>query len=339
MTLNYEKIAPNKSNEATVKIHEMLNILFALELPLHELTNRRLEKMAMSLLAIGNMKPKSSWAAIEGVETGRNLGTKEIIRFINPNFEEKISVGSYDDIRRKDLVWPVQMGLVIKSANNPNADNNDSTRGYALSTDFAELCRKYGTRAFDTAINNFEKNEDYIAKLTAKRIVQKIPVSIADGLTLELDDGPHNQIQKAIVEQFLPRFGYGAKLLYLGDASEKILHKFSEEMELLGLNVADRGMLPDIIAFSEEKGWLYLIEAVHSSNPLNPERCIELSRSVLKDCKYGVVFVTAFLNRKSFTKWLSEIAWETEVWLADRPDHMIHFNGDKFMGPHSKGPY
>jgi len=339
MTLNYEKIAHNKSNEATVKIHEMLNILFALELPLHELTNRRLEKMAMSLLAIGNMKPKSSWAAIEGIETGRNLGTKEIIRFINPNFEEKISEGSYDDIRRKDLVWPVQMGLVIKSANNPNADNNDSTRGYALSSDFAELCRQYGTRAFDTAIDSFEKDENYIAKLTAKRTVQKIPVSIADGLTLELDDGPHNQIQKAIVEQFLPRFGYGAKLLYLGDASEKILHKFSEEMELLGLNVEDRGMLPDIVAFSEEKGWLYLIEAVHSSNPLNPERCIELSRSVLKDCKYGVVFVTAFLNRKSFTKWLSEIAWETEVWLADRPDHMIHFNGDKFMGPHSKDPY
>ncbi|WP_308413816.1 BsuBI/PstI family type II restriction endonuclease, partial [Vibrio parahaemolyticus] len=69
-----------------------------------------------------------------------------------------------------------------------------------------------------------------------------------------------------------------------------------------------------------------------------PERCIELKRSVLKDCPYGVVFVTAFLSRKDFSKWMQEIAWETEVWLADRPEHMIHFNGDKFLGPHITPP-
>ena len=106
----------------------------------------------------------------------------------------------------------------------------------------------------------------------------------------------------------------------------------------LGLNIENRGMLPDIVAFSSEKKWLYLIEAVHSSNPLNPERCIELQRSILKDCPYGVVFVTAFLSKKEFAKWLPQIAWETEVWLVDTPEHLIHFNGDKFIGPHKKTP-
>ena len=28
-----------------------------------------------------------------------------------------------------------------------------------------------------------------------------------------------------------------------------------------------------------------------------------------------------------------ELAWETEVWIAEMPEHMIHLNGDRFMGP------
>ena len=116
------------------------------------------------------------------------------------------------------------------------------------------------------------------------------------------------------------------------------MHKYSKKMEEIGLNIADRGMLPDIVAFSETKQWVYLIEAVHSSNPLNAERCIELQRTVLNECPYGVVFVTAFLSRKDFSRWMNQIAWETEVWLADSPDHMIHFNGDRFLGPHGSPP-
>ena len=27
------------------------------------------------------------------------------------------------------------------------------------------------------------------------------------------------------------------------------------------------------------------------------------------------------------------INWDTEVWIAELPEHMIHLNGDQFMGP------
>ncbi|MFS2517149.1 MULTISPECIES: BsuBI/PstI family type II restriction endonuclease [Parabacteroides] len=30
---------------------------------------------------------------------------------------------------------------------------------------------------------------------------------------------------------------------------------------------------------------------------------------------------------------MADIAWETEVWIAENPGHMIHFNGDRFIGP------
>ncbi|MBX3745566.1 MAG: hypothetical protein KF833_09685 [Verrucomicrobiae bacterium] len=51
-------------------------------------------------------------------------------------------------------------------------------------------------------------------------------------------------------------------------------------------------------------------------------------------CRAGLVFVTAFENRRRMQSFLSQIAWESEVWIAEDPDHMIHFNGERFLGPY-----
>jgi len=336
--MKIKKVALKKSPAVRQKILEALDILASVGVPLDDLTPRRLEKASMCFLALCNISKDSNWSEVTSLSDGVILTTRKIITYINTNFEENISSGSYDDIRRKDLVRPIGMGLIIKSANNPNADTNDGTRGYAVNDDFGQLIRSYNTQYWGDLLSSFKIDEDYIDQFSGKRKTKKLEVKLSEGVFIELDDGPHNQIQKAIVDQFLPIFGHKATVLYIGDTSEKHMHKYAEEMTLLGLDIEDRGMLPDIIAFSNEKKWLYLIEAVHSSNPLNPERCIELKRTVLKNCPYGVVFVTAFLSRKDFAKWMPEIAWETEVWLVDRPDHMIHFNGDKFFGPHSSPP-
>ena len=47
-----------------------------------------------------------------------------------------------------------------------------------------------------------------------------------------------------------------------------------------------------------------------------------------------MIFVTAFPDRALMSKYLPDISWETEVWRADSPTHLIHFNGDRFLGPH-----
>ena len=96
---------------------------------------------------------------------------------------------------------------------------------------------------------------------------------------------------------------------------------------------SDKWELPDIVAYSKTKNWLFLIEAVHSSGPISPIRLLELKR-LAKECTAEIVFVTAFLTRDTFRKFAPEIAWETEVWIADAPDHMVHFDGDKFLGPY-----
>ena len=146
--------------------------------------------------------------------------------------------------------------------------------------------------------------------------------------------GPHNELQRAIIDEFLPRYAIGAQVLYIGDTENKSLVVDAEGLIKIGLPPPERGdRLPDIVAYEPERNWVFLIEAVHSSNPIDDARRALLTR-LTTGCTAGKVFVTAFLTRADFRKWVKGIAWETEVWIAESPDHMIHFNGDRFLGPY-----
>ena len=90
--------------------------------------------------------------------------------------------------------------------------------------------------------------------------------------------------------------------------------------------------LPDVVLYDAQKNWVYLIEAVTSHGPVSPKRLQELEK-LFKESGAGLVYVSAFLRLTDFKKYASDIAWETEVWVAERPEHMIHFNGDRFVGP------
>ncbi len=88
-----------------------------------------------------------------------------------------------------------------------------------------------------------------------------------------------------------------------------------------------------MVLYEKQRNWLFLIEAVTTHGPVSPKRHAELE-TMLKTCPAGRVYVTAFMHFTAFKKYASEIVWESEVWIAEFPDHMIHFNGDKFLGPY-----
>ncbi|MGI8419957.1 MAG: BsuBI/PstI family type II restriction endonuclease [Candidatus Levyibacteriota bacterium] len=163
----------------------------------------------------------------------------------------------------------------------------------------------------------------------------KIPLTLPQGLELTLTQGKHNDLQKAIIEGFLPIYGYNSDVLYVGDTANKLLYLDEERLKALNFFELNHDELPDVITYSQEKNWLYLIEAVHSSGPISPSRLVELKR-LTKDCAAEIVYVTAFLDRETFRKYIADIAWETEVWIADNPEHLVHFNGHKFLGPYKK---
>jgi len=321
-----------KSPQIIEIIRQAVDIIVEIGIPISDKTERAIEKMAMSFLAVAGVI--TNWNEAKGLDDKRFLKTREIINFINKNFEEEISPGSYDDIRRKDLKLLVLGSFILKSGENPNAATNDPTRGYTLAPDFSELIKKYGTKEWQSSLENFLKDKVNLQKLLArKREIEKVNVVLPNRKILEFSAGQHNLLQKQIIEEFLPRFGKGSQLLYVGDTSNKFLHFEKEALAKLNFFELAHEELPDIIAYNSEKNWLYLIEAVHSSGAINEVRLLELKR-LTGDCKAEIIFVTAFLAKSDFRKWVTEIAWETEVWIAENPDHLIHFNGDKFLGPY-----
>ncbi len=326
-----------KSDVVRQVINEGIYILDALGIPITGLTQRLLERMALSFLAVANVKNSGDWSKVKGYDGKqqlRALKTREIIEYINTNFQENISPGSYDDIRRKDLRLLVVAGIVIKSAGNPNSARNDPTRAYALSSEYATLIQNFGVANWKQEVDTFIGDRVTLSEdLAQRRKLQTVPVHLPNERVLNFSPGKHNQLQKAIIEDFLPRFGYQAQVLYVGDTADKFLFVDQAKLNELRFFQIGHGELPDVLAYSLMKNWLFLIEAVHSSGPISPLRLIELKR-LTSECTAEIVFVTAFSDRKSFRKFVSEIAWETEVWIASEPDHLIHFNGDKFLGPY-----
>lgn len=324
----------NKPPRIRILLNEALEILEAVGIPVSSRTPRGLERMAMCMLAVAGVKSSNSWAKAKGLNEGRVLKTREIIRYINEHFDEYISSGSYDDIRRKDLKLMVLAGLIINSAENPNAATNDPTRGYALEPSFKKLVTNFKTAEWTRRLMEYSQNRERLSESLARtRNIEKVPITLSSGQKLELSAGQHNLLQKRVIEEFLPRFAKGGELLYVGDTANKTLYIQKQILERLGFKELAHGELPDVIAYDSSRNWLYLIEAVHSSGPMSEVRMLELKR-IAKNCTAELVFVTAFLNKTQFKKWMLDIAWESEVWIADNPDHLIHFDGNKYLSPY-----
>jgi hypothetical protein len=310
-----------------------LNLLVDLGFPIAE-TPRRLERMVLAFLAVANITEDNHWQDIRQRSQKHFLKTRDIIQFVNQHFQESISSGSYDDIRRKDLKLLITAHLVLPTE--PQTARNNPNRAYKLNPVFAQLIQYYKTPRWEQELKQFlAVYQSLIEELSSKRGMQFIPVKISHDAELRLTFGEHNELQKAIVEEFLPRYGYGAEVLYLGDAADKYLLLEEERLKELRFFEIGHGELPDIIAYSAARNWLYLIEAVHSSGAIDSLR-LRLLKELSKQCEAEIIFVTAFFNRATFRKFVADIAWETEVWIAEEPDHLIHFDGEKFLGPYTK---
>lgn len=315
-------------------ITDALVILEELGVPINDLTKRRKEKMAKAFMSVAGLRPGMGWSEVKDNSDKHQLLSRQIITHMNEHWGENISSGSYDDIRRKDLVLPVEAFIVLNSAKNPNANTNDGTRGFAINPFAAKVIRQYETTGWKQAVMDFHEGRPTLAsQLSRTRDLARVPVCINSDTNLTFSAGSHNDLQKEIIESFLTIYGHRAVVLYVGDTAKKNMFLDVDGLKKINFFELAHDKLPDVVAYSEEKNWLYLIEAVTTANPIT-----ELRRSVLirsaSECTADLIFVTAFPDRDTYRKFSRDIAWETEVWIADAPEHMIHFNGDKFLGPH-----
>ncbi len=177
------------------------------------------------------------------------------------------------------------------------------------------------------------RNNPLEDRMERRRQLPKVPVTLPSGKALELSFGSHSDLQQAIIEEFLPRYGNGAEVLYVGDSAKKSLLMEEEALTQFGFFELVHDELPDVVAYDPVKNWLYLIEAVHSSNPISKPRRLTLERMTEK-CVAPRVYVSVFRDRKSMRNLLAEIIWGTHVWIVESPNHLIHFDGARFLGPY-----
>jgi len=220
---------------------------------------------------------------------------------------------------------------VDRNPDDPGLPTNSPNTRYALTDDVINLTKSYGTTDWDGKLTDFKQNYTSLVEIYSKtKKKQLIPVRLPSGEELHLSPGEHNQLEAAVVEEFAPRFAPGSLLVYLGDAADK-LYRFNEElMKRLEIPANEHDKLPDVVLYDESKNRIFLIEAVTSHGPVSPKRQHELE-IMLSNCKAKQIYVSAFPNFKEFKTHISDIAWETEVWISEVPDHLIHFNGDKFL--------
>lgn len=308
------------------KILEAQEILKALGLPPAQYN----ELSALVFLALCNLKEKDKWSSAEKQSLGL---TKGIMSFVNDNYNKNYAPNSRETFRRQVLHQFIQARIVDYNPDDSSLPVNSPNAHYAITTDVLELVKTYKTKKWKDSVKHFVSSVGKLSEIYLKEIeLNQIPVKLSSGKVLKLSAGKHNEVQAAIVEQFAPRFAKGGLLLYLGDTANKKLHFDEDKLKEFGIPINQHSKLPDVIIYDQKRNWLFLIEAVTSHGPVSPKRIIELEK-FLKNCKIGKIYVSAFPDMAEFKKHSTNIAWETEVWLMEVPDHMIHFNGDKFIGP------
>lgn len=299
-------------------ITETRELLAALGLP----KAQQSDICVLTVLGMADIKPETDWSEA----TNNWLRIHDIIQFANANYPVSYAENSRETFRKQALHHFRTAAIVEDNGKSTNSPNYR----WRLTREFVNILQNIGMT--DAPLKAFLSNHERLVDIYAsKKIMEKMPVKI-NGQDFTFSPGSHNELQKAIIEEFAPRFAPGSECLYVGDTTEKDLVKNVAKLRELGFEITLHDKMPDVVLYREDKDWIYFVESVTSVGPMDPKRLVEIGQ-MTANVTSGMIFVTAFLDFKTFKKFSEKLAWETEVWIADMPDHMIHLNGDKFLGP------
>ena len=311
-------------------IDEARDILRALGLPAAQFN----EMSAFTLISLCGLGLDDPWSKAKRV---RCTVTKGVMDYVREKFGRDYAANTRETFRRQVLHQFVQGHIADYNPFEPTLPTNSPKAHYAITEAALAAVKVYGKGArWNKAAQKFLAEQGSLRVLyTPEREQRRVPILLPDGQEVRLSPGKHNEVQKAIIEGFASRFAIGSQLLYLGDTAKKDLVANAKVLADLGVPMTEHDKLPDVVLYDGVREWVFLIEAVTSHGPVSPKRIVELEAMFI-NCPASPVYVSAFPDMAESKKHALNIAWETEVWLADIPDHLIHFNGDKFFGPRKK---
>lgn len=289
------------------------------------------ERSALCLLALLNLTPGKAWADAENPL----VSITPIMNWVREHYGKVYAPNTRETFRRQSMHQFCAAGVALYNPDKPDRPVNSPKAVYQIEPAALSMLRTFGSPAWhDSLATYLAERETLVTRYAKEREQNRIPVEIAAGQQITLSPGEHSELIRAIIEDFAPRFAPGSVLVYAGDTGEKWGYFDAPLLAGLGVDVDSHGKMPDVVLHFTAKNWLLLVESVTTHGPVDGKRHAELAR-LFAGSTAGLVYVTAFPNRSIMGRYLGEIAWETEVWVADAPSHLIHFNGVRFLGPYS----
>lgn len=294
-------------------------------------TAQQNERSALCLLAICDLKPHDRW---QDARTPL-IGITPIMEFAAKYYRKQpYAPNTRETVRRQTMHQFCDAGIAVYNPDNPARPPNSPAAVYQITPEMRALVQTVGTSQWRDALRLFRRQKPSLAERYAnERKMAEVPLMIEPGKVVNLSPGEHSVLIRQIWEVFGARFARGGRLLYVGDTENKWGYFDGPALETLGVKPDKHGKFPDVIIHIPVKNWLLLCESVTSHGPVDSKRHQELKR-LFAGSKAGIVYVTAFPTRAAMAKYLPVIAWETEVWCAESPTHIIHFNGERFLGPY-----
>ncbi len=308
------------------KIEEAITVLAELGFP----RAQQNERSALSLLALLQLRENGTWKKL-----GEPLlGVRAILDFSRNDYQKPYAENSRESFRKESLHQFVSAGLAVQNPDAPARAPNSPKWCYQISPEARELLLSFKTPRWKAQLKRYLARAGSLSKkYKSERDLNMVRCQMPGGASFKMSPGAHSELIRDILESFAPRFAPAARVLYVGDTGNKGVIHDKLQMVKLGIDLHERGKMPDVVLYVEEKNWLFLVESVTSVGPVDGKRHAELTQ-LFAQTSAGLVFVTTFPNRQLMSRFLPHIAWETEVWCADDASHLIHFNGDRFLGPH-----
>lgn len=288
------------------------------------------ERSALVFLALLDLPPGRPWAEA----TNPMMGTTPIMDWLKDKYGKDYKPNTRETVRRQTLHQFAEAALILQNPDKPGRPINSPKWCYQIAPRAFQVVRAYGTPQFEDLLREYLANVPGLkAEYDRAREMHRIPVTLPDGSTETLSPGGQNVLIKRMIEDFCGYFTPGGEVLYVGDADEKWMVFEKDRLAALGVTVNAHGKMPDLIVCLPDRNWLVLMEAASSHGPVDGKRRGEL-QALFEGSTAGIVYVSCFPSRDEMRKYLHQIAWETEVWCADNPTHLIHFNGERFLGPY-----
>jgi type II restriction enzyme len=315
---------PPRSPEQQIEIAR--NTLRALDFD----SERSNERSALVLLALLGICPGMPW----DLGTNEPLRTVQIMAWIREHYGRNYAPNTRETIRRLTLHQFREVALVEENPDQPDRPVNSPKWCYRVAPRALALLRTVQLGEFEQGTREYLAEVPGLIDIYARaREMKRIPVIFPGGRLITLSPGGQNVLLKKMIEVFCEYFTPGGQVLYVGDADAKWAVFEEGSLSRLNINVNRHGKMPDLIVYLPSRNWLVLMEAASSHGPVDGKRREELA-SMFTGCTAGLLYISCFSSREEMRRYLARIAWESEVWCADNPTHLIHFNGERFLGPH-----